>query len=146
MFDFVFTNPNVFPWLETIHVFGFSLWIGSIFILDLKLLGLIKRAPYYNYHLVPWAYVGLALTLISGILFVGGNPEYLQNPALQRKLLLILVAAVLATFFHTRLVDAHIDTAKSSPTPVVAKLAGASSIVLWIGVLVLARMIPYQVA
>jgi hypothetical protein len=145
MFDFVFTNPNVFPWLETLHVFGFSLWVGSIFILDLKLLGLIKRAPYYHYHLVPWAYVGLALTLLTGILFVGGNPDYLQNPALQLKLGLMLIAALFATFFHTRLVDAHIDTSRPTPTPGVAKLAGASSIALWVGVLILARMIPYQV-
>jgi hypothetical protein len=146
MFDFVFDNPNVFPWLETFHVFGFSLWVGSIFILDLKLLGLIKRAPYYHYHLVPWAYVGLGLALVTGVLFIAGNTDYLQNPALQRKLALILVAAVLATFFHTRLVDAHIDTTRDAPMPMVAKLAGGSSIVLWIGVLVLARMIPYQVA
>jgi hypothetical protein len=145
MFDFVFENPSVFPWLETLHVFGFSLWVGSIFILDLKLLGLIKRAPYYHYHLVPWAYAGLGLALLTGFLFIGGNPDYLANPALQRKIALLLVAAILATFFHTRLVDAHIDTSRDSPTPLVAKLAGASSIVLWVGVLVLARMIPYQV-
>jgi hypothetical protein len=145
MFDFVFSNPSVFPWLETIHVFGFSLWIGSIFILDLKFLGLIKRAPYYHYHLVPWAYVGLGLSLISGILFVGGNPAYLQNPALQIKIGLIFIAALVATIFHSRIVDAHLDTTADSPTPMVAKLAGGTSILLWIGVVIFARMIPYQV-
>lgn len=144
MFNWVFDNPYVFPWLEVFHVLGFSLWIGSIFILDLKLLGLIKRAPFYNYHLVPWAYFGLAMVLITGFLFVAGNPTYLSNPALQLKLLLIVLAGIFVMIYHTRLVATHIDAAHDTPVPMIAKLAGATSLLIWVGVVILARMIPYQ--
>lgn len=143
MFDFVL--GAWFPWLETVHAFGFSLWIGSILILDLKLLGISKRAPYYHYHMVPWAYAGLALVLVTGLLFVAAKPSYLSNPALQIKLVLIVAAGALATVFHSKLVAAHIDTASDDPTPTVAKLAGATSMALWLAVLVFARMIPYQI-
>lgn len=144
MFDFVL--GSWFPWLQTIHVVGFSLWIGSILLLDLKLLGLSKRAPYYHYHMVPWAYVGLALVLVTGLLFVAAKPGYLSNPALQIKLGLIIAAGGLSTFFHSRLVAAHLDTASDDPTPTAAKLAGATSMALWLAVLVFARMIPYQIS
>ncbi len=144
MFDWVFGTPSAFLWLEVFHVLGFSLWVGSIFILDLKLLGLIKRAPFYRYHLVPWAYLGLGLVLLTGFLFVAGDPYYLENPALQIKLGLVVAAGVFVMVFHQRLVDTQLDAASDAPVPAIAKVAAATSLILWLGVLIMARMIPYQ--
>ena len=132
-------------WLEILHYLGIAFWLGSVAMLDFRLLGLSSRVPVQAFHLSAGVYIGLALVLVTGILFVAAKPGYLSNPALQIKLALIIAAGGLSTFFHSRLVAAHLDTASDDPTPAVARLAGATSMALWLVVLVFARMIPYQI-
>lgn len=62
-------NEWSFPLLECIHILGFTLSIGTIAILDLRMLGLaLERRPSRELakSLAPWTLVGLVVMLISG--------------------------------------------------------------------------------
>src|SRR5690606_9919347 len=84
------------PILETLHFIGMSLLIGSIFVMDLRLLGVQRVIPSVTVHqLLPMAFLGFGINLLTGIVFVFGDPyRYTYNPSFQAKMVLILLAGL----------------------------------------------------
>ncbi|MEI9812520.1 MAG: hypothetical protein WDO18_07500 [Acidobacteriota bacterium] len=63
------TNEWAFPVCEVLHIIGFAILIGTIMIVDLRLLGLGMRrqtAADLVKDTAPWTLIGLALVLITG--------------------------------------------------------------------------------
>ena len=91
-----------FPASEAIHFFGLCLLIGSVAVIDLRLLGFARSLPARVIHqLLPWAWTGFAINLITGILFYFSNPAfYYSNVAFRVKLILLLLAGANALWFH----------------------------------------------
>jgi len=75
----------VFPVVESIHICGFTLLVGTVTILDLRLLGLCFRQQSISQvakNLVPWINTGIAIQLITGAYLFSGDPgEYVQVAA-----------------------------------------------------------------
>ena len=72
------TNEWAFPVCEVIHIVGFAMLIGTIAIVDLRLLGLgMKRqtAAELVTDTAPWTLLGLVLILISGPLIFSSDPN-----------------------------------------------------------------------
>ncbi|HUK92382.1 MAG TPA: hypothetical protein VLZ81_18420, partial [Blastocatellia bacterium] len=70
-------NEWSFPLLECIHILGFTLSIGTIAIVDLRMLGiaLLRHSTKdLGKDLAPWTLVGLAVMLISGPLIFSSDP------------------------------------------------------------------------
>ena len=68
----------IFPALECIHIVGFALSIGTIAILDFRLLGLgLKRQSVAELakDLAPWTLAGLAVMLLSGPAMFSSDPD-----------------------------------------------------------------------
>jgi len=132
-----------FPALEVLHVTGIVLWVGAIALVDLRLLGISKSTPVHPYHLLPSAHIGITITIITGIIFVIGNPNYLSNPAFLTKMGLIMAAVVLSAGLHSRMLrDVEVLKDRMKP-PTSAKLLGATSLALWFCVIIAGRYIPY---
>jgi hypothetical protein len=67
---FVLENAWVFPALETMHFLGLILLIGSIYVVDLRLLGFGRTAPLGTVlKLVPVSLVGFAINVTTGTMF-----------------------------------------------------------------------------
>lgn len=131
------------PLLEVLHYFGIILWVGSVAVLDFRLIGFHRNLPMHKFHLATGAWVGGALTVGSGLLMFLTYPAlYATNIAFWIKMVLIVAATLTAVVFHTRHVtDSHRwDRGKPPPD---ARLAGAASLVLWFGVLIAGRLISY---
>ena len=132
-----------FPFLESLHVVAITLVVGSILMVDLRLLGLAATryaTSRMTRELIPWTWGTFVVAVVTGVgMFVTRAPAYMTNPAFQIKLgLLVLVCANMALFqFRTFRDIATWDTA--AVTPVAARLAGAASILLWVGVLLAGR-------
>ncbi|MGA8766924.1 MAG: hypothetical protein WB559_07885, partial [Candidatus Acidiferrales bacterium] len=81
----------VFPVVESIHICGFTLLVGTIVILDLRLLGLrLRQQPISQLAraLSPWIWAGLILQLTTGPYLFSGDPgEYVQIAAFRVKML-----------------------------------------------------------
>src|SRR5260370_14678374 len=129
-----------FPVVQSLHFIGFALSIGTIAIVDLRLLGLGMRqqqAAEIAADLNPWTGLGLAVMLITGpLMFSTDAVAYHVNPSFQFK----MVCLMLALLFHFTL---HRRAVRSDVPPVAAKLAGAMSLLLWTAVVAGGRMIAF---
>ncbi len=132
------------PASETVHFIGLSLLFGVVLLVDLRMLGFMKSIPYSALHrLLPWGILGFGVNVVTGILFfIGAPPDfYVNNPVFIWKMLLILVAGANALYFTV--VD-QTWTLRAGDTPsVVAKVAAASGIFLWVGVIFCGQMLPF---
>jgi len=129
---------------ETVHFIGLSLLLGIVLVVDLRMLGFLKGIRFSTLHrLLPWGMLGFAVNLATGMLFFVGAPPsfYVTNGLFFWKLALILVAGANALYF-TVFEEPWILGADEAP-PMVAKVAAASGIFLWIGVLFCGQMLPF---
>jgi hypothetical protein len=139
------TLPWTWPIFETLHFFGLVMLLGGIIVIDLRLLGYNKVIPTVASHdILPIIYAGLIINVVTGIGFFIGDPHrYFINISFQLKMLLFVIAGLNALWYQFKLsprIDALPDGAA---LPGEARLAGAMSLGLWFGVLILGRLIPY---
>ena len=75
------------------HFVGLALLIGTVGILDLRMLGFAKQIPIDPLHrLVPWAMAGFGINLVTGILaFTGMSSYYTYDWAFWLKMLAIML-------------------------------------------------------
>jgi hypothetical protein len=120
-----------FPVAECMHILGFAVSIGTIAIIDLRLLGLSlsKVSPAQLVKdTTPWTLIGLAAVLISGPALFSTDPYmYVYNPSFQFK----MAAFLLGLIFNYTI---HYKVAKSGAPSLLAKLVGAVSLAIWISV------------
>jgi uncharacterized membrane protein len=132
------------PASETVHFIGLSLLFGVVLLVDLRMLGFLKGIPYSTLHrLLPWGVLGFGVNVVTGILFfIGAPPDfYVNNPVFIWKLALILVAGANALYFT---VFEQPWTLRAGDNPsVAAKVAAASGILLWTGVIFCGQMLPF---
>ena len=132
-----------FPLLESIHVVTLTFVVGSILMVDLRLLGvsgLNYAASKITRELVPWTWGSFLLSLPTGFgLFMTRASHYAANPAFQIKILLLVLAGVNMAFFQFRSVKSIAEWDDAPTTPRSAKIAGATSLLLWAGVILAGR-------
>jgi len=125
----------VFPIVEAVHICGFALLVGSIVILDLRLLGIgLVSQPVSRLakELSGWIRAGIVLQLTTGPYLFSGDPrEYVQIAAFRNKMLFLLLALV---FHFTVMRRATAPSADSSPLGW-RRSAACVSLGLWLCVL-----------
>jgi hypothetical protein len=130
----------VFPAVQSLHFIGFAMSIGTIAIVDFRLVGLGKGhlgAAALAADLAPWTRAGIAVMLITGpLMFSTDAVAYHYNPSFQFK----MVCLTLALLFHFTL---HSRAVRPNASPVLAKLAGTVSLLLWSAVVAGGRMIAF---
>jgi hypothetical protein len=125
----------VFPVVESIHICGFSLLVGTATILDLRLLGLSFRQLSISQvakNLSPWINTGIAIQLITGAYLFSGDPgEYVQVAAFRIKMVMLLLALI----FHFTVIRMATAAARDSAPLGWRRLGGVVSLGLWVSVL-----------
>ncbi len=142
------------PMCETFHFMGLCLLVGVVGMFDLRLLGVGKGLPpAYLKQLLPWGVFGFFLCLVTGTLFVLGIGANLfgenaydviaRDGFLQLKLVFIALAGLnLLAFYITGTARAVETMGPTDDAPLLAKAIAATSLFLWLGVVVLGRLIP----
>lgn len=136
-----------FPLLESIHVLGVVFLVGSILMVDLRLVGLAARNHAFSImhrELTRWTWPAFAIAVITGVgLFISRPGAYAENPAFQVKFALLLLAgANLAVFRrYTFTTVGAWDGSPTSPQP--ARFAGLCSLLLWGGVILAGRWVGH---
>jgi hypothetical protein len=137
----------LFPAIETLHILGFVILVGAAFLFDLRLLGISRsiRITALERHALPWARRSLALLVVPTgfLLFATRATEFAASGVFRWKLALIVLAGMNALVFHTRIAKTIDAWDCDLDTPVAAKLAGASSLLLWIAVITCGRLLAY---
>ena len=143
--NFITSNSWVWPTLEMIHFFGLCLLFGSLLVIDLRSLGFAKKIPLATVDvLITITLIGFALNLMTGLLFVIGDPgRYFVNIAFKIKMGLIVIAGLNALFYFISVQPKIQVGPNSKDLPAYAKVVALLSLLLWTSVIVLGRMIPY---
>ena len=148
---FVSTHDWVWPVCEIVHFFGMALIIGAVGLIDLRILGVGKGIPIAVLErFAPLGVIGFALNLITGFIFVAGNPiggpkDYLANLAFQTKMALIAIAGLnLLLFYVLGIARAADGVSPGGSAPASAKVVAAVSLLCWFGVIFFGRMIMYN--
>jgi hypothetical protein len=136
----------IWPTCETLHFMGLALLIGNVGVLDLRLLGALKRLPVAPLNrLIRWGVLGFVVNLLTGLVFFVGAPsQYVANIAFAFKLIFMALAAVNLAVFNlsgiARIVDA---LGPGDDAPASAKIIAGTSLFLWVGVMFWGRMLPF---
>jgi uncharacterized membrane protein len=141
--SFVTETPWMWPTCETLHFIGLSLLCGVVFLVDLRVLGVMKGVSFASLHrLLPWAALGFGLNIATGMLFFVGIPgQYINNAAFYWKIGLAMLAGANALYFTV--LDKPWSLGPKEDAPLTAKIAAVSAMILWIGVMYCGSMLPF---
>ena len=137
-----------YPIIETVHVLGLCLFVGTAWLWDLRLLGVTLRGvpvSRLSKQILPWTAVGFAIMAVSGLGLVFSEPlRFYSNIFFRIKLVLLAAAGLNAFIFHKTVGRRKDEWDSSSLLPFRARLAGALSLGLWATVIVTGRLIAYN--
>lgn len=149
--EFVSTTPWAWPVAEMIHFVGMALLIGTVGILDLRMLGVAKGLPVAPIQrLIPWGVFGFVLCVVSGLMFVSGDSTTLPlarfgNLAFQLKMVFLALAGLNVLAFYVFGVARATDAMKAGDdAPWSGKITAALSLFFWLAVIYFGRMIMYD--
>jgi len=135
--QFIGGNWFLYPAISVLHYFTIFWVVGTIALIDLRILGLAARrqtATELMEQLAPWTWTALALCLLTGLLmFATGAGEFILSPMFQGKLVATLAGIVLAVVVHRNL--RKWDQAPAIPGS--AKVLAAACLVVWLGAILL---------
>ena len=137
------------PLCESLHFIGMAMLVGVAGVIDLRLLGMAKGLPLGPLQrLMPWAALGFAINLITGFVFIAGNPRQYIGPPLSlsfaAKMLFILLAGLNVLLFYMTGLKRLVDRVEAGhDAPLGAKVSAAVSLFLWVGVMYWGRMLQF---
>ena len=121
-----------FPILECFHIAGFICGVGTIALVDFRLLGVGltgKSAAQLWRETMPWTLGGLLLVIFSGLLLFSTDPDvYYLNRIFFMKMLFLVLAVL---FYYTMVHRAAASGASGNRSRIVAGI----SLGLWVPVL-----------
>jgi hypothetical protein len=141
---FVAETIWAYPLFETLHTIGMALLIGTLGLINLRVLGYKPDLPIVGtLDLLPLAWLGFTINLISGLALFSSDAVYFWSSYTFRvKLGLILLAGIDAFVLGRGVFrEARLGTA-ATPGPAV-RIVAASALVFWVGAIIAGRLIAY---
>ena len=139
----------LFPWIESFHVLMATTVVGTIVIVDLRLIGYASHrrgAQQLILDLLPFTWVAFALAVVTGtLLFTSNAPNYVANVPFESKMLVLLLAGINMAIFHLTAYRRIVQWNEALPPPAAVRVAGGTSLALWIAVVFLGRWIGFTV-
>ena len=130
------------PAAETVHFLGLSLTFGVLLAVNLRILGVMRQVAFADVHRwLPWGMLGFGVNLITGMLFVIGQPgQYSSSAPFHWKLVFLMIAG--ANFLYLTVFKRGwaLDGLDFRPAD---KAMAVVSLVSWLGVLYAGRMLPF---
>jgi len=137
----------MFPTFETLHVIALVTVIGTIGIVDLRLVGIASRGHRVSLlakDTLPWTWGAFALAaLTGGLLFISKASSYVINPYFLWKMGLLVLAGLNMVYLHLTTWRTVEHWEQDPSFPFAAKLAGWLSLIFWVGVVFFGRAIGF---
>jgi hypothetical protein len=135
-------STYIFPVVEVLHLFGLTLLLGTITVIDLRMLGVgMRRQSVYEVasQLTPWSVGGAIVTIVSGILlFLSEAMKCYSNMAFPYKMWFLLGGIILYFVAQRR-----VTSPDSRLSPNLLKVIAVLSLILWYGVAIAGRAIAF---
>ena len=138
----------LFPIIETTHVLGLALSVGTVAVFDLRLLGKGLRSEPVSQvmsQIMPWSLAGMILMFVTGgLLFWCQALKAYDSIYFRIKLVLLVLAGLNALIFQLTLYRSMPIWEKAEVVPFKARLTGGLSLALWIGIIAAGRTMAYR--
>jgi putative copper export protein len=131
-------NAWVIPLIQSIHIVGIAVVLGSVLMINLRILGwagMDQTLRQTSTRFAPWVTASLYLLLATGILMVIGEPvRELVTFSFWLKMFLVTLSTVIAVNFQRKLRADH--------QPI--KWLALATFVIWACIIILGRLIAYD--
>jgi hypothetical protein len=135
-------STYIFPVVEVLHLFGLTLLLGTVTVVDMRMLGVGMRRQSVSEvasQLTPWSVGAAIVTIVSGILlFLSEAMKCYGNAAFPYKMWFLLGGIIL--YFITQ---RKITAPGSGVSPGQLKVIAILSLLLWYGVAIAGRAIAF---
>jgi hypothetical protein len=139
---------TLFPWIESTHVLMAVIVVGSIAIVDLRLIGVAahrRGARQLILDLLPFTWMAFVGAVITGsLLFTSNAIGYIDSKPFLFKMVVLVLAGINMAVFHLTAYRRIGDWDETMPTPPAARISGILSLTLWIVVVFLGRWIGFS--
>ena len=133
----------------SVHVLTLCLFVGTAAMIDLRLIGMTMQRVRFSEvmeRLLPWTAAGFLLMIVSGsLLFYAAPLLRYQNIFFRAKMVVLVLSAVNVWIFRNTVDRRRTEWGSDPVPPRGARWSGGVALVLWAVLIVLGRMIPYQV-
>jgi uncharacterized membrane protein len=128
-------SPVAFALTSMLHYFSFFVLVGTIALVDLRVLGIAVRRKSVRSlaeQLYPWTWTALIVAIVTGFFeFAGGADEFVAS-----KMFLLKLAAMVVGIIFAALVQVNVSKWDTEPVmPGSAKVTALLSLVIWLGVI-----------
>ena len=133
-----------YPIVLSSHAVGMAILVGIVLMINFRVLGLAPKVPISALKtMYKIAFVGVVINVLSGsMLFVANADAFYESTPFRLKIILLVVGTTLLVNLARRIFSSSDSAPEYVPTRQVKLLALVSSIV-WIGVIVMGRLIAY---
>ena len=151
------TPPSVFiqehnawavPAIQSVHIVGIALVMGSVLMIDLRILGLAwtdRTLQQTTSRFGPWLTGSLWLLLATGLLMVVGEPvRELVTFSFWLKMALVALGAAVAVAFQRALRRDEQQWERTFVHQPSTKALAVLTFLVWVGVIFLGRLIAYD--
>lgn len=136
-----------FPLVESLHVVAVAIVVGTIFIVDTRLIGIAStRLPFSHVssRLLPWTWGAFVCSVVTGtLMFIANAVSYAENIPFRVKLVLLALAGLNMLYFQ-KVTFRDVSSWDAGRPPAAARMAGVISIGLWCGIIGFGRWIGFS--
>jgi len=144
---YIASSDWAFPTIETLHVIALVTVVGSIAIMDLRLLGVTSRnaqVTQISNDTLPLTWVAFGIAAITGsLLFVSKATGYVKNPYFLAKMVCLGLAGANMGYFHLTTWRTVHNWDGTMTIPRAGKIAAGLSLAFWFGVIFFGRLIGF---
>jgi hypothetical protein len=141
-------NAWAIPAIQSVHIVGIALVMGSVLMIDLRILGLAwteQTLRQTTRRFGPWLTGSLWLLLATGLLMVIGEPvRELVSFSFWFKMALVAIGALVAVTFQRALRRDEQQWEGTLVHKPSIKLLAVVTFMVWVGVIFLGRLIAYD--
>jgi hypothetical protein len=136
----------LFPTIETVHVLALVLVVGSILMVDLRLLGIVNRersVRSVTAERLPVTWSAFLVAAVAGsFLFSSKAVTYYDDFPFRLKMVCLVLAGINMAWFHTFTYRRVAEWDRGSP-PAAARIAGGISLILWVAIVGAGRWVGF---
>ena len=145
--EFVFDTAWIIPTVQTVHIICISILIGSMAMVDLRILNLAMRSQStasLSRRLLPYVWGALPVLLVTGVILILGEPSRsLESPAFQLKMVLLVLGIAATLTFQNAIKTDDFFWEVSPARARTGKLLALVSLLIWIAIIFAGRYIAY---
>jgi Family of unknown function (DUF6644) len=141
-------NRWVIPTIQSIHIIGIGIVLGSVFMIHLRILGwggMDQTLRQTASRFAPWLTGALCLMLATGILMVIGEPvRELVSFSFWLKMFFVAVGTVIAAIFQISLRKHEQQWEQTWVHRRSVRLLAMLTFLIWVCIIILGRLIAYD--